>query len=51
MNDETKVFLTMSGAGTACGLMMWFAFGHEPIYLVGALLGGFLSGSIMHMLG
>jgi len=51
MDDERKVFLTMTGAGTACGFMMWLAFGHEPLYLMGALLGGFISGFIMHMLG
>ena len=63
MNDKSKVkakvFATMAGCGIICGVMMWIAVGGlgMPVneefiqYLVGGIMGGFVTGALMYILG
>ncbi len=54
--NNRKVGATMVLGGIACGIMLWLALGLVAGNLAldtlpGAILGGILSGGVMHLLG
>jgi membrane associated rhomboid family serine protease len=54
--SKKRVLGAMLGGGVVCGIMLWIALGLaggnlDIAHLPGAILGGLISGYVMHLLG